>query len=95
MTSQRGHDLTLLPPHTSNSIVLPGCTALHLQDVQPMHRLDPNPTWNVMDFRAMAEKRRQKAIMDAEWQRQHALLARPTTFTLRLAACLSVSCMSG
>eukprot|EP00775_Hariotina_reticulata_P004394 gene4394-4647_t len=52
-------------------------------DVQPMHRLDPNPTWNVMDFRAMAEKRRQKAILDAEWQRQHALLARPTSFTLR------------
>jgi hypothetical protein len=51
-----------------------------------MHRLDPNPTWNVMDFRAMAEKRRQKAILDAEWQRQHALLARPSSFTLRLAA---------
>eukprot|EP00879_Flechtneria_rotunda_P021333 GHRR01022483.1.p1 GENE.GHRR01022483.1~~GHRR01022483.1.p1 ORF type:complete len:329 (+),score=83.13 GHRR01022483.1:801-1787(+) len=56
------------------------------REEQEMHRIDPNPDWNLIDVRAMAEKRRQKAIMDAEWRRQQTLLSRPYSFTLRCDA---------
>uniref|UniRef100_A0A383WNE2 Uncharacterized protein n=1 Tax=Tetradesmus obliquus TaxID=3088 RepID=A0A383WNE2_TETOB len=49
----------------------------------PMERLDPNPDWNVMDMRALAEKRRHRALLDAEWRHQTSLLARPSSFTLQ------------
>lgn len=49
-----------------------------------MMRLDPNPPMNEIDARALAEKRRTRAIFDAEWERQTALLSRPTNFTLRV-----------
>ncbi|KAF8060060.1 hypothetical protein HT031_004999 [Scenedesmus sp. PABB004] len=55
----------------------------HVSEME-MNRLDPNPDWDAVDARALAEKRRRHALLDAEWERQKALLARPTSFTLRL-----------
>lgn len=49
-----------------------------------MMRPDPNPPMNIIDARAIAEKRRTRAIFDTEWEQQTALLARPTSFTLRV-----------
>lgn len=48
-----------------------------------MWQLDPNPTWSVLDGRALSEKRRQHAALDAAWQAEQARLARPFSFTLR------------
>ncbi|KAF6258366.1 hypothetical protein COO60DRAFT_1126344 [Scenedesmus sp. NREL 46B-D3] len=57
--------------------------AFQYADEMPMERIDPNPDWNVMDMRALAEKRRHRALFDAEWRHQTSLLARPSSFTLQ------------
>lgn len=44
---------------------------------------DPNPVYDAIDLRALAEKRAARAAMDAEWKQREALLARPYSFTLR------------
>lgn len=55
-----------------------------MQDSMAMVRPDPNPPMSLVDARALAEKRRAKAMFDAEWERQGTLLARPYSFTLRV-----------
>jgi hypothetical protein len=36
--------------------------AAGVQDEMPMERQDPNPDWNIMDMRALAEKRRHRCV---------------------------------
>lgn len=55
-----------------------------LQSDVEMFQLDPNPDWDMIDVRAVAEKRRQKAILDEEWRRQQSLLAKPFSYTIKL-----------
>lgn len=44
---------------------------------------DPNPIYDAVDLRALAEKRAARAALDAEWKRQESLLAKPYSYTLR------------
>lgn len=46
---------------------------------------DPNPDYDAVDLRALAEKRAARAALDAEWKAREALLAKPFSYTLRCA----------
>jgi hypothetical protein len=60
-------------------------------------RPDPNPDYDAIDLRALAEKRAARGALDAEWRRREALLARPYSFTLRSGSvvCVGGKCLGG
>eukprot|EP00882_Tetradesmus_deserticola_P021206 GHRQ01022955.1.p1 GENE.GHRQ01022955.1~~GHRQ01022955.1.p1 ORF type:complete len:265 (+),score=96.00 GHRQ01022955.1:162-956(+) len=62
--------------------------AFQYADEMPMERIDPNPDWNVMDMRALAEKRRHRCA------RAQAAAGCSSRSTLAAAGCCSKSTLA-
>lgn len=59
------------------------CLWLLQNEQVKMYAPDPNPQYNEIDLRALAEKRAARAALDAEWEYRKTLLAKPFSYTLR------------